>query len=180
MVRLYVVRHGIAADPAEWKEGGDELRPLIGKGRRRFRRVARALAERAGKLDLILTSPLVRAVQTAEILAGEVRHSEVDVLAALASGGGAALLRAVAARAGDASAIALVGHEPQLSGLLALLNGLGAEQAARVDLRKGAIVRVDLGGLTHLGEVRPRWWLDPRTARRRPGLPLHEETPAPG
>lgn len=174
-MKLYVVRHGIAVEHGEWKGGADELRPLTGKGRQRFRRSARALAERPGKLELILTSPLVRAVQTAEILAGEVRHREVDVLAALGSGSAAALLRAASERAAGARSLALVGHEPQLSGLLALVCGLGPAEAARIDLGKGAIVRLDVDGLPELGEVRPRWWLDPRTARRVPGLPLRAE-----
>src|SRR5437667_6035385 len=77
MMEIYVVRHGIAVP----SEAGipDRFRPLTSKGRRRFRRTARRFA-RLGELDLILTSPLVRAVQTAEILVAAVKDAEVAVL----------------------------------------------------------------------------------------------------
>ena len=63
---IYLIRHGIAADRAEYHE--DEVRPLTDKGRQRTKKVAQRLCEIGLKLDLILTSPLVRARQTAEIL----------------------------------------------------------------------------------------------------------------
>ena len=61
MIRIYLVRHGIAVDPAEKGTLDDDARPLTGKGRRRFRRLARAFARLGEKLDFIFTSPLVRA-----------------------------------------------------------------------------------------------------------------------
>ena len=78
MMEIYVVRHGIAVP----SEAGipDRFRPLTSKGRRRFRRTARRFARLGRELDLILTSPLVRAVQTAEILVGAVKNAEVAVL----------------------------------------------------------------------------------------------------
>src|SRR3981189_1223644 len=80
-MEIYLVRHGIAVDGES--DGPDAFRPLTGKGRRRFHKTARAFARLGRKLDLILTSPLVRAVQTAEILAGETEPEEVAVLAEL-------------------------------------------------------------------------------------------------
>ena len=73
MIRIYLVRHGIAVDPAEMGSLDDEARPLTGKGRKRFRRLARAFRDLGEPLDFIFTSPLVRAVQTAEILCGALR-----------------------------------------------------------------------------------------------------------
>lgn len=177
MISLYLVRHGIAVDLADANGGSDELRPLTGKGRRRFRKAARAFGKLTKKLDLILTSPLVRAVQTAEILAGEVKHGEVAVLEELASGGVAALLAAVAKRAGKGKSMALVGHEPQLSSVLAALAHLGPEESSKLDFRKGAIVRLDVSGLPDAKTVQPRWWVKPRSGARAKGLPLQKPKP---
>jgi phosphohistidine phosphatase len=177
MKRLYLVRHGIAVDHADAK-GPDGSRPLTGKGRKRFARAARAFAKDAGTIDLILTSPLVRAVQTAEILAAAVDHGEVDVLEELDPNFGvASLLEALAKQAGGPRSIALVGHEPQLSLALAALVHLPAAQAAQLDFKKGAIVRLDMtrwpASKTE-ASASARWWLKPGGARAK-GLPLKKE-----
>src|SRR6267143_1996147 len=78
LMQLYLVRHGIAVDGGEAIPDGS--RGLTDKGRRRFHKTARAFGKLGHRLDLILTSPLVRAVQTAEILAGATKHGEVAVL----------------------------------------------------------------------------------------------------
>jgi phosphohistidine phosphatase len=167
MVELYLVRHGIALEETG---APDAWRPLSGKGRRRFQKTARAFGRLGRKLDLILTSPLVRAVQTAEILAGETRHGEVEVLKELDPAVGTAeLLEALAKRLGKAKAVALVGHEPQLSSVLATLCGVSQDD---LDLKKGAIVRLDLTALPRPTSVAPRWWLKPRAGARVKGLPL--------
>jgi phosphohistidine phosphatase len=156
MMEIYVVRHGIAV-PSE-AGSSDRFRPLTSKGRRRFRRSARRFARLGGKLDLILTSPLVRAVQTAEILVAAVKDAEVAVLEELDPGSGVqALLEAVARRA-DFRSVALVGHEPQLSGLIAVLT---ATPGNEIEVRKGAIVRLDVAEALAPGSAELRWTLNP-------------------
>jgi len=169
VMQLYVVRHGIAV---EGDEGiPDEWRPLTDKGRRRFQKMARSFAKRGRRLDLILTSPLVRAVQTAEILAGATDHGEVAILAELDPKFDVeAVRKALAARAEKAEAVAIVGHEPQLSSLLAALSKVSP---ADLDLEKGAIVRVDVSTLTDGASADPRWWLKPKGTRKK-GLPLRK------
>lgn len=180
MKRLYLVRHGIAVDHADSK-GPDGSRPLTGKGRKRFARGARGFAKHAGKLDLILTSPLVRAVQTAEILASAIAHREVAVIEELdPSYGVSSLFEAVARRAGKARAVALVGHEPQLSSVLVALAHLPAAQAAQLDFKKGAIVRLDMTRWPvskSEASAQARWWLKPRGSRSK-GLPLKKKPKA--
>jgi phosphohistidine phosphatase len=169
-MQLYVVRHGIAVEGSEGTPDGS--RPLTEKGRRRFQRTARAFGKLGHKLDLILTSPLVRAVQTAEILAGATKHGGVGVLEELGAGFDAATLRtALVARAGDTAAVAIVGHEPQLSSFLSALCGV---PQAGIDLKKGAIVRLDAATLADGAEVDPRWWLKPKGTRVK-GLPLQKQ-----
>lgn len=167
-MEIYLVRHGIAVGREQ--DMPDALRPLTEKGRRRFRKTARAFARLGRKVNLILTSPLVRAVQTAEILAAEARHGEVGVLEELDPKFGArSLLEAVAKRADGVQSIALVGHDPQLSSALATLAGLAAEL---LDFRKGAIVRLDTEDLSQPGTAETRWSLKPRSKTARKGPPL--------
>ena len=165
-MELYLVRHGIAVDGGE--QIPDSSRALTDKGRRRFQKTAKAFARLGRRLDLIPTSPLVRAVQTAEILAGSADHGEVSVLEELEPRSDVQALRAAfERRAGKARSVALVGHDPQLSALLAALT---AVRATDLDFRKGAIVRLDVGK-----SVIPRWWLKPRGGERVKGLPLAKE-----
>ena len=169
-MQLYVVRHGIAVESSDGMP--DEWRPLTDKGRRRFRKTARAFGKLDRPLDLILTSPLVRAVQTAEILADEIEHDEVDILPELDPKFGVDAVRsAIATRAGEVECVAVVGHEPQLSSILAALTGVAQEQ---IDLEKGAIVLLDVAALTNGAGADARWWLKPKGSRKK-GLPLREE-----
>ena len=176
IMQLYVVGHGIAVESG--KSIPDEWRPLTDKGRRRFQKTARAFGKLGRKLDLILTSPLIRAVQTAEILAGETGAAEVAILPELDPKFEAESARlALAARAGEAEAVAIVGHEPQISAVLAALSGVSQEEIAMED---GAIVRLDVVTLTNGAAADPRWWLKPKGIRKK-GLPLRKQAgePAP-
>jgi len=67
--------------------------------------------------------------------------------------------------------VAIVGHEPQLSSLLAALSGVSQGD---LDLKKGSIVRVDVDALIDGNSVDPRWWLKPRSGTRVKGLPLQK------
>ncbi len=170
MIRVYLVRHGIAEDPAPGTP--DESRALTARGRRRFRRASRAFARLGEPLTHLFTSPLVRAVQTAEILARSIGHDEVALLEELRSGAPVShVLAALAKKAKDGDAIALVGHDPQMSQLVAALGRLARDDADRVQFRKGAIVRIDVDGFPPK-KSDPRWHLKPRTRAFAEGLPL--------
>lgn len=166
MIELYVVRHGQAQEDAI---GGDALRALTAKARKRLHKTARNLADRSGGIDLIFTSPLVRAVQTAEVLAGSCKPDAVEVLAELGpSHSPEAVLAAVVKRAKGAGAIALVGHEPQLSRLVAALVPVAGE----LEIRAGSVVRIDVDRLPKPRKALARWWLK---SGRHKGLPLKEQ-----
>jgi phosphohistidine phosphatase len=172
-MQLYVVRHGIAVEGTD--DMPDASRPLTEKGRRRFQKTARVFGKLGSRVDLILTSPLVRAVQTAEILAGAIDHGEVDVLEELNPKFDVEALRgALGERVGKARAVAIVGHEPQLSSFVAALSGVPQPE---IDLKKGAVVRLDLAALTDGASADARWWLKPKGARAK-GLPLHKDAKA--
>jgi phosphohistidine phosphatase len=176
MIRIYLIRHGIAEEPTDAIP--DDSRALTAKGRRRFRRASRTFARRGEPLTRLFTSPLVRAVQTAEILARSLSRDEVSVLEELRSGTPAAkVIEVLAARAKDGDAIALVGHDPQMSNLVATLSRLGPDDAARVQFRKGAIVRIDVDALPP-DKTEPRWHLRPRSRTFAQGLPLRKKATA--
>jgi phosphohistidine phosphatase len=174
MIRIYLVRHGIAVDQADRGALADDDRPLTAKGRRRFRRCARAFARLGEPPDFLFTSPLARAVQTAEILAGALKKDEVEVLEEPRTAGGVGKLLAALGRADD-RAVALVGHDPQMSQLVAALGDVQRSEVPRIDFKKGAIVRIDVGELPSARPSQPRWWLKPQSRELAKGLPLRKD-----
>ena len=161
-MKLTVVRHGIAV-PAGTEGIPDDERPLTRKGRRRFREVARLLAEICPCPDVLLTSPLPRAVETAEI-AAEAWGAEAPTREpALAQGDVEQILVVLGQHPPDQH-VALVGHEPALSSLLARL--LGSDRAARFALRKGGAAHIDIPGALEEGG-RLDWLTRPRILRAR-------------
>jgi phosphohistidine phosphatase len=170
MIRVYLVRHGISEDPVPGQP--DESRPLTPKGRKRFRRTARAFAGLEEEVHHLLTSPLVRAVQTAEILARAIKQDEVGILEELRSGAPVPeLLSVLAARIRKDESVALVGHDPQMSRLVVALARLVQPAAGQVEFDKGAIVRIDVDAFPPR-KSEPRWHLRPRSREIAEGLPL--------
>jgi phosphohistidine phosphatase len=135
---LYILRHG----DAEEGDGDDAARRLTEKGEKQARAAGRALAALGAEIDACLTSPKVRAAETAR-LACEALALEPETAAELRGGGFDAL--ALAAGRGE---VLLVGHEPDLSSEVARLTG------ARVKLRKGGLAALD--GSTLAALLRPR------------------------
>jgi phosphohistidine phosphatase len=135
---VYFLRHGVAAKRGEWT-GDDDLRPLTDEGRAALARAAGAIARLGIAPAAIVTSPLVRARETAEI-AGEALGAADKVAGdeRLAPGFDAGRLVSLLADHPDAAEIVVVGHEPDLSRTIAGLTG-GA-----VVCKKGSLARVDL------------------------------------
>jgi len=158
---LYIVRHAIAAERGEaWPD--DDKRPLTEKGIVRFKDGLRGLRFLDVEIDEIFASPLVRAKQTAELLAAEISGKpSVKLLEALAPGPGPDDVIKQLARVAKRRRIALVGHEPGIGELAAHL--LGTKRP--LEFRKGGVCRIDLQGLT---ENRPGllvWFVTPKMLR---------------
>jgi len=168
MLKLYLIRHGHAGDPDRW-EGHDDSRPLSERGRRDLRRTAAVLARRE-TIDIVCTSPLVRAVQTAEIVAQALEIDEVEVLEELRPD---VPVQAVLDRAAqfDGKRMGLVGHDPQMTGLVAALSGQSPD---KLRFPKGAVVRFDVSDLARR-QAQARWWLAPREKEVNEGLPVRGE-----
>ncbi len=160
-MKLYVMRHGPAEDRSD--SGLDEDRPLTIAGRERVRAVAKLLADSNEEPLHIVTSPLVRAVQTAEIVAVVTRLGErdgaVEVRRGLAPGGDAVTL--VRNLVGEGKRrVLLAGHEPDCSGLVtALVPGVD------LPFDKGMVVGLHLPD--HGPGARVRFVLDPKKPELR-------------
>jgi phosphohistidine phosphatase len=158
---LYLVRHAIAAERGdEWPD--DNKRPLTERGIARFREGLAALKTLDVAIDEIFTSPLVRAKQTADLLAAGVSGKPpVKLLDALAPGHTATQVMTQLARAAKRRRIALVGHEPDLGELAAHL--IGAQRA--ILIKKGGICRIDVGSLTSRRAGSLIWFATPKMLR---------------
>jgi phosphohistidine phosphatase len=152
VVRLHLLRHAHAGDAFEWV-GDDDLRPLTSKGRKQAERLGRFMCEHDIRPDVIVSSPLVRAVQTAEIVAAELGMT-VRRDPRLASGFSQRELWALLDELGAREPL-LVGHEPDLSSLLSYLID------AALPMKKGARATVDLETRLGDGEGVLRWLLPP-------------------
>jgi phosphohistidine phosphatase len=137
-VRLLVFRHGIAEDTAA--DGTDASRVLTPQGVERARRAARALARLSDPPDVILTSPKVRARQTADA-AAEAFERPVEVLDELADGPPGPALRVLAGRPEET--VMIVGHQPMLSELVEQAC-TGGRSRGFVDLRKAGCACLDV------------------------------------
>lgn len=137
MIAVHLLRHAHAGDPERWHDD-DSLRPLSEKGRRQSERLGRLLAGLDEGPDLFITSPRVRAAQTAELVA-DVLGAPVIVDRRLAGGFDIAVLEDLLLAHADADRPCFVGHDPDFSDLLGELVGV-----AQMPMRKGAIARVDV------------------------------------
>jgi phosphohistidine phosphatase len=161
-MKLYLIRHAIAAnpDPQAWPDDGE--RPLTDKGIRRFRRAAEGLGRFADPADVVISSPYRRARETALILQVEAGWPAPIYLDELTGADTASLLSALQAHAA-ADAIALVGHEPHLSQLAGTLIARGGP--AQVELKKGAAACIEVEALALDARGRLLWLLPPRALR---------------
>ena len=165
-MEIYVIRHGIAEPLGTGDEFSDEKRSLTDEGRARMREVVKGLKKLGVQLDLILTSPLVRAVQTAEILAGSlgINKKEIHQTPTLAPGGAVELLFAEIKNRAGAESIAVVGHQPDLGQLISrIVQGDGC--LLSIQLKKGSICCVNVSETVPFLRGELMWVLTPRQLR---------------
>jgi phosphohistidine phosphatase len=166
-MKLYLVRHAEAIERSGTMPDG--VRYLTPKGRLVFRKIARSVRKAGAAPDVIFTSPLLRSVQTAEILAERLKHKGAVVVAKeLSPGFDHRALRSLLSGAGNPMEAAFVGHEPDLGDLAATLLAL----PGGFPLRKGAVVAVEVGGSVPKGTAKFLWMEDGKgTATRLPRAP---------
>jgi phosphohistidine phosphatase SixA len=150
---VHLLRHAHAGDPERW-DGPDAARPLSPKGRGQAERLGAFLVAAGVRPDRIITSPKVRATQTAAIVGAALGIEPVED-ARLAEGCGLSCLDSLVHDAGAREPM-VVGHDPDLSMLLSLLLGAGGQV-----MRKGALATIAVEPPLERGCGVLRWLVPP-------------------
>jgi phosphohistidine phosphatase len=159
---LYLIRHGVAAERGE-NYPDDTKRPLTNEGVQKLRKEAKALVALDITFDVILTSPLVRTRQTAEVVAGAFRNAPPIVnMPSLAPGSSHNAIIEELSKQQRRHRIAMVGHEPGIGELAGRLIGVRRP----LEFKKGAICRIDVAALPPTGPGQLKWFLTPKILRK--------------
>lgn len=158
-MNLYLMRHANAGLPRE-NPKLDAKRSLIKEGKDQCMLMARLLGALKVQVDVIVSSPLKRATQTAQFVGTELGYDgKVEISPALAPGADYADFQHMLAQYADLEGVLAVGHNPNLFQFLGrLITGNGG---ASIRLRKGTVARIDFA--SH--PPRLHWLIDPRSAR---------------
>lgn len=161
---LYIMRHGIAGERgAQYPD--DAKRPLTPEGKKKLREVVAGLAQFGVELDWIVSSPLVRARETAEIVAeGLGAHTPLDLCDALSPGGEPEALIKFLAKHTNRTRVLVSGHEPDLSELAARL--IGAGRHAHFAFKKGGCCLITFDEFPPQSPGQLVWWLTPKVMRK--------------
>ena len=161
-MNLYILRHGLAAERAASRHAKDSDRPLTPKGKRKLWRTVRTMEGLGIRFDLILSSPYLRARQTAEIVAegfGAEKHLRLsDALEP--DGDVEKLIELLDSIRPAPEDVLLVGHEPYLSGLVSLL--VTGQSGLSMALKKGGLCRLSVESLDPGRCASLEWLLTPK------------------
>ena len=159
---LYFLRHAIAAERDEQLYPDDSLRPLTKPGRHKMHRASLGMRAMGLTFDVILSSPYLRAQQTAGIVAQtyKIKKNQIQITDKLLE---PALIKDLSLKIkalapASAKKILLVGHEPHLSALISSL--LGSPQPLPIDFKKGGLCSVSVSRLTS-SRATLNWLLTP-------------------
>ncbi len=165
-MNLYLLRHGIAVEAGTPGGATDRERPLTLEGKRKLARIADAMKVMELSFDLILSSPYLRARQTAEIVARSLRAERRLAFSEELMPGGSprALLEEIRRREPAPEDVLLVGHEPYLSGLIERL--VAGKTGMTVTLKKGGLGKVSAESLRCGRCASLEWLLTPKQMAR--------------
>lgn len=164
--KLYMLRHAIAEEREAARYLDDALRPLTGRGAEKMREIAAGMRALGLDITVIISSPFLRARQTADIVARQFKLSDRLVLSVHLEPGGdrTSLIRELESASKNAPGILLVGHEPDLSALISTL--LAGHDAAEITLKKGGLCSLTLDFAPGPPHATLEWLLTPRQLRR--------------
>ena len=165
IMKLLVIRHAIAMDPEEFADTGepDDRRPLTNYGAKRMRKNAKGIRTLVDKIDRFASSPLTRALETAEIVSEVFSIDQAELCAALVPGIALEEFEEWARDRAEADVLAIVGHEPHLSTLVTwLMTGM---QESRLQLKKGGACLLEFESAPRRNAGSLLWLLTPRQLR---------------
>lgn len=162
-MELLIIRHAIAFERDRQRWADDAARPLSPAGIRRSRKAAAGLKELCKVPDRLLTSPLIRARQTAKILTEVAGWPPAEMAPELKPGEGAAAVLSLLTR-DRSERIAIVGHQPELSALLAACL-LRNHSALPIEMKKNAVACLSFDGRARVGSAALKWLATPRILR---------------
>lgn len=162
--QLYVMRHGIAVARGDPNFADDAQRPLTPEGKKKLRGIAKGLFRLGLGVDSIITSPLIRASETAIVVA-DVFDAGVKIESSefLRPGGSLQALLTSLGKRDDHRSVLVVGHEPDLSEGVAKLIG---NARASFQFKKGGCCRIDFDKFPPRPPGKLIWWLTPRVMRK--------------
>jgi len=162
-MQLLVVRHGIAEEREAWAPRDDSLRPLTADGKKKMKEAAKGLRAIVPRVDMLATSPLTRAMETAVILAKVYDKGTPTTVDALAPGQRPPALAPWLRSQVTHKTVAIVGHEPGLGSLASWLTA-GSERSF-LELGKGGACLLEFGERIDAGEAMLVWVLRPSHLR---------------
>jgi phosphohistidine phosphatase len=159
-MNLYIVRHAIAVQPGTPGYDDDSQRPLTDTGRKKMKKIVKGIHQLDIEFDVILSSPYVRARDTAKILAKEFDGKDKIAFSdnLIPPGNFETLVKEIHEKY-NVNNLALVGHEPMLSSLISWLTTGNTDM--RVALKKGGIVYLSADNLYQDGHATLQWLLTP-------------------
>lgn len=157
-MKIYIVRHAIAELRENWQDP-DEQRPLTAKGRKKMARIVTGLRRLEVELTHLYASPLVRAQQTAEIVQEGLKIKQIATTDLLVPEADPAQILSFLNEHDDAAALALVGHEPHVSALLAFL-ATGRREIFAL-FKKGGMALLEGDKPLQPGHLLLRWFMEP-------------------
>lgn len=164
-MKLLVIRHAIAMDQEEFADTGepDERRPLTNYGAKRMRKNAKGMRTVASKIDRFATSPLIRAIETAELVSEVYSIDQAELAPVLVPGVPFEEFEEWIRERADVDVFAIVGHEPHLSTLVTwLMTGM---QESRIQLKKGGACLLEFESAPRRNSGALLWLLTPRQLR---------------
>lgn len=162
---LYIMRHGIAVERGTANYLDDAKRPLTPEGKKKVQEITQGLIRLGLELHWVVSSPLVRAVETAELVADLLpANVPLDFCDALRPGGAPEDLVKFLAKHASRRRVMVVGHEPDLSELAARL--MGAGRHANLTFKKGGCCLITFDEFPPKSPGQLVWWLTPRIVRK--------------
>jgi phosphohistidine phosphatase len=149
-MKLYLMRHGDAEPKDPLKYFNDADRPLTKEGKHAIKAIVDSLNKKGFRFDLILTSPYLRVLQTAEIMA-KINSPKIEIETLLEPGFNLDDLRDILKESKDLNSLLLVGHAPDLGNIIGELIG-----KAPLDMKKGSMVEIEINPLTLYIKKDPR------------------------